>query len=549
MKKSTFSIAILAGLMLTASSCKKWLDVNQDPDTPQSPGVASVFPTQLAAISRGVQWDGRYLGKIIQNWVTNTGRAATEFTWDKHGYVSASDAGGDIWRMTYYGMARNLDYIIKVGEENRQWDYVGAAWALKAYSFQMVTDYSGEAIFSEAFKDEGTSFKYDTQEEIYMGVRRYCDSAIKYLDKTDYESTTVRLKTTDYVYDGDVTKWKKFVYGLLARNYNNLSNKAGFDPMVVVDYVNKAMASNSDDFLLPFDGTKTDDSNFFGPSRDNLTHFRQSAFIVGLLDGSILVGNRDSASRDPRLPHMLSASKDTSGTKNGGYNGGIPGTGDPNTGNKVIAQMWQDSTTGNPRISGVFIPTLGKYIFRDKAVEPVMTYAEMQFIKAEALYRSNTDMVGAHTAYKAGIKAHFDFINRTVFPRGNVAVFNTRAIPAVEVNGYLNGVAVEQNPNDLRLSDIMLQKYIALWGWGLLETWTDLRKNHYNLDLDPVYNDLPVYNAWTPPATLETSNQGKLAYRVRPRFNSEYVWNVDALIPIGGMNGDYHTYEMWFSKP
>jgi hypothetical protein len=49
--------------------------------------------------------------------------------------------------------------------------------------------------------------------------------------------------------------------------------------------------------------------------------------------------------------------------------------------------------------------------------------------------------------------------------------------------------------------------------------------------------------------TLFPDNGGKLAYRLRPRFNSEYVWNRAALDKIGGFNADYHTKEIWFMQP
>jgi hypothetical protein len=48
---------------------------------------------------------------------------------------------------------------------------------------------------------------------------------------------------------------------------------------------------------------------------------------------------------------------------------------------------------------------------------------------------------------------------------------------------------------------------------------------------------------------LFANNLGKLAYRCRPRYNSEYLYNVEALQKVGGLDLDYHTKEMWFSQP
>ncbi|MEJ7671800.1 MAG: hypothetical protein WKF59_03620 [Chitinophagaceae bacterium] len=81
-----------------------------------------------------------------------------------------------------------------------------------------------------------------------------------------------------------------------------------------------------------------------------------------------------------------------------------------------------------------------------------------------------------------------------------------------------------------------MQKYIALWGWGFIETWTDLRKYDY---------DGNIFTSFTLPTTFSTNNNNKPAYRVRPRYNSEYLWNIDALNAIGGFDLDYHTKKMW----
>ena len=94
--------------------------------------------------------------------------------------------------------------------------------------------------------------------------------------------------------------------------------------------------------------------------------------------------------------------------------------------------------------------------------------------------------------------------------------------------------------SSLTISQILLQKYIALWGYGYIETWTDLRKYDY---------DANVFTSFAVPTTLYGDNGGKLAYRVRPRYNSEYIWNIDALTAIGGFDLDYHTRKLWIQNP
>jgi hypothetical protein len=93
----------------------------------------------------------------------------------------------------------------------------------------------------------------------------------------------------------------------------------------------------------------------------------------------------------------------------------------------------------------------------------------------------------------------------------------------------------------------MLQKYIALYGWGSHETWVDMRRFHYT-DLDPVTGK-QVYADFVPGGgTLYINNNGKFVYRARPRYNSEYLYDVPSLQKVGALNLDYHTYECWFSQ-
>ena len=85
----------------------------------------------------------------------------------------------------------------------------------------------------------------------------------------------------------------------------------------------------------------------------------------------------------------------------------------------------------------------------------------------------------------------------------------------------------------------MSQKYIAQWAWGHNELWMDMRRYHYT-DIDPV-SGTQVFRGFTPPTVLYPDNGGKIVQRIRPRYNSEYVWNRPGLDAIGGLALDYHT--------
>ena len=50
-------------------------------------------------------------------------------------------------------------------------------------------------------------------------------------------------------------------------------------------------------------------------------------------------------------------------------------------------------------------------------------------------------------------------------------------------------------------------------------------------------------------AKLAADNGGKIVQRIRPRFNSEYVWNRPGLDAVGGLALDYHTKPLWITQP
>jgi len=544
-KRNIFCVSLIAASLFFSTGCEEYLDVNTNPNAPDQVVAPHLYlPAMQSELALGIQFDSRYLGKYVQNWVSRD----VDITWDLHGYAAGSDAAGQLWRAAYYSFGANLTDMITKAEEEKKYDFVGVGYIMRALGWQIITDYHGEAVVSEAFNFQ-ESYKYDTQEFIYGEVKRLTELGISYLERTDGVGPEVSLLSRgDLIYDGDRAKWIKFAYGLLAINAHHLSNKSSYNPAQVIEYVNKSLASNADDASVRFQGSVSDDTNFFGPRRGNLNTFRQSYFIVGLLDGTnptfrdpdltdpVFTGEH---LKDPRLPVMLSPSPD------GEYRGVFPSVG---MNNQYSVASERPKNLWNTETDVVAATAPGKYLFGNDTRFPIMTYAQLQFIKAEAAYLNN-DKTLALDAYTKGVNAHLDFVKTFTTD----ATFNQRR------EAYMASPAlIPATPADLTLSKIMLQKYIAQWGWGFIETWSDLRRYHYTeneqhqggnalgvADENAADN---VFRGFMLPTTLYSVNQGMPAYRVRPRFNSEYMWNRAALDPIGGLKDEYHTMEMWFSK-
>jgi hypothetical protein len=240
-------------------------------------------------------------------------------------------------------------------------------------------------------------------------------------------------------------------------------------------------------------------------------------------------GNQFGGTDDPRRTRMLSPSPD------GSYRGL-----DPNVvafGALTTAQQ-PNNFYGYPSNTGLGLPS--RYLFSDKSRMPVMTYSQLQFIKAEAALRMG-DQGTALGAYRNAISSHIDFVNARNSD-DNQAVTQ---ISAAEKAAFLASPNIV--PATLTLSHIMSQKVIAQWAWGHNELWMDMRRYHYT-DLDPV-SGTQVFRGFAAPSNLYPDNGAKVVQRIRPRFNSEYVWNSASLGVIGALATDYHTKPLWITQP
>ena len=502
---------ILIGLVATTlSSCKDFLNINTDPSVPQKVSATTLLAPILAQMVRGETLDSRFIGLYSQMFAVSS----TGDTWERHGYIAGSDAIGEKWRSHYWSIGKNIDLIIDDATTTNSNDFIGAAKAIRAWSWQSSTDVYNEMILTQAWEPNRYVFDFDSQEAIYAEVVRLCNEALADLDK----GGAPRLKTADIVYQGDLARWKRFINGILARNANHLSNKSTYKPDEVIKYCDLALAANTDNFNVPHNASSTTDANFFGTLRNNFANYRASIGIVKLLDGTTFGGVRD-----PRLAIMIPPSPDSV------YRGLQTFTADANNaaGNlKRIPNVWgaaPGSITPAMSANSGFT-SVGRWIFRDAEPHYVMTASEIQFIKAEAAFRKG-DKVMAAAAYQKGITLHMAF----------------SGVTTANQTSFLTSAAVKTDAT-ITMADIMQQKYIALWGHGALEAWVDMRRFKY---------DVGVYTNFVVPTTSQyfPDNNGKLAYRCRPRYNSEYVWNRAALDKFGGNNADYHTYEPWFVKP
>lgn len=551
------SFLLFGGLcLLGTTSCKKRIeDAYLNPNAPVIVPVETILPgviggftafNSAAGTNYGVQADDVLLGRYIQYW----GSTANGENYGSMGGTINSDNTGAIWAAVYYGHGQNVNRIIQWGSEQEKWDFVGVAQAVRAWDWLELTNQYGEAILKEAFNTSQQQFNYDTQPEFYDSCRSYCFRALANLSRTDGNVNPANLALSDaYFNGGSIDKWKKFVYGILARSYNNLSSKGIYLTNGYADsamkYAALSCSSNTDNIMATFSVANTSNgfNSYFGPTRSNIGTIRQGAYIADLMSGV-----NDTAFKgvsDPRTWYILSENK------NNTFKGVYPWLGmtqylsGTTPTNDYPKNFWRNATA-NSTVGGA--PDSTRYVYRNAGPWPMMTASEMQFTLAEAAFKKG-DKATAYAAYKNGISLNFDMLTATY--QTNVPA-SKLITPLMKTTYMTDPAIVPLTSAGLTLSHIMLQKYIALYGWGTHQTWTDMRKYHY-VDIDASTGH-QVYASFLPPPKspinyLISTNNGKYVYRCRPRYNSEYLYNIPELTRIGALNNDYNTYECWFSMP
>ena len=526
---------VLAGSLTLSAGCENFLDVNTNPNAPEIVAPNLYLAPMLHWMVTAPEFDGRFVARYTQQLtiplVQTTG---TPSTWDRMGYDRTSDNGGEQWRDYYWNFGQNLIDMMTKSEVEQRWDLLGIGYILKAWGWLALTDLHGEIIIKEAFDPTKLTFNYDTQQFAYEEVFRLLDSASVYLQKTGGVVEPAYVARGDKMYNGDRAKWLKFANGLRAIALNHFSNKSTYNPAAVIAAVDASFASNGDDALLTYPGSDPGlaDFNFLGRTRNNFTTYRQTQFVVGLMNGTVF-GPEDPRMKRMLVPDELKTAWRGINPNDGGYNG-------------LAVTLQPRNPMGYVGTGGVGVS--GWYLFDDKAKIPAMTYAQLQFVKAEAAYRMG-DQATALAAYTNGISAHIDWVNARNLDNnqsGRLDIAPTQ-ISAAEKAAFLADPRIIPPVGSLTLTQIMSQKYIAQWAWGHNEVWMDMRRYHYT-DRDPV-TGAAIYPGFTIPTNLDADNAGKPVQRIRPRYNSEYVWNRAALQTIGGLALDYQTVPLWITQP
>lgn len=176
--------------------------------------------------------------------------------------------------------------------------------------------------------------------------------------------------------------------------------------------------------------------------------------------------------------------------------------------------------TGAAQYQAGVVGSTGSFDCRPDSDFDVLTYHEMCFIKAEVYMRMG-DKANALAAYKEGIRANMNRMQKKLreWEAGGYTVNNPDMAPMDDaaIEAYLSSAAVAQNAGELTMSDIMLQKYIAM-GCSI-ETFNDMRRFNFSAgniaDFGVVYPGYKRGPLFAGQAELTGSNPNDPTYWVR----------------------------------
>lgn len=447
MKNLNYKIFALSVVLIVFSgSCKKQLNINDDPSrlTPDQANMAGILASTIQFTSTSFFNVGQYGNAYPQYLAGSNAYEANIDAYNPYGF-------DNIWESAYRDAIPNLKDLIARAEILGAPQYAGIGKLLLALNLMQCTDIWGDLPYSEAFQGPSNPApKYDPQQSIYtLSLKAILDGAIADLEKPIPATTALQVGTTDLIYGGVIVKWIKAAYGARARYYIHLSVKDPANLAKAVADANKSFSTLAGDldrtgaFDLQLNYTSEKPNPWYTnlglPIPGNKQH-RPSYFIVNLMNGAAYYPGLI----DPRLPKLFD-------------NGGLP----TYVGRPVGA------LSTDPGVSLANTQITDKTFYGGKTSPVViLSYAEVQFIKAEGLFSTNKQ--GAYDAYLEGIRSNMLKLG----------------VASGDINAYTTGPSpVAKGAASLTITDIMLQKYIALF--LQMETWTDMRRYQYSTTVYP----------------------------------------------------------------
>jgi len=426
------AIALLVCFSLTIG-CKKFLDVNENPNNPDQATPTLLLPTVEASIGQIVGNSFQVYGNFWAQYWTQNPSASQYRTIEQ--YRVTNTAFDRPWITIYRNALQNAQLIINDQSTPNSERTKGIAYILKAYTFQLATDAFGDIPLSEALRgNEITSPRFESQKVVYDSIFHYIDQGRILLNSAN----TVSPGSQDMIFGGDVAQWNAFANTLQLRAYLRLSQ---VEPQRARDGVAALFASGAT-FL-----TTDANINYIATGGNENPFYNESVGLGGTQNpvASATAVNAYKRNNDPRVFRFYDA----------------VGTAD------TIANIRQGSyaSNANKPVSPPSALVGARASNTASATAPVklISATESYFLQAEAVARGWAPG-NVVTLFRSGITESFSALGIESQAAAYIA-----SAPDAQLPGNVNG----------NIAAIITQKYYAMNGFQGFEAWTEWRRTGY----------------------------------------------------------------------
>ena len=470
MKKIVQMIFAITTMVLVLVSCKKDItDLNVDKNAATDMDITYLVSNgtlRIAGEYENVRANMIYAAPMIQHTASTSGF----INGDK--YTLSAEYSGAYFENHYPNVIRNFSQAIEKTKGVADLVNINStAVILRAFDLHRMTDIYGDIPYTQAGYglvdgDKNWFPKYESQKDVYAALVKDIKAA---RDKMSASAKSMGIQ--DFIYGGDVTKWKKFANSLLMRIAMRMSNVDAATAAAVYKeaYASGAFTSNADNGHIKFAS---------GPQGINRNGLNDGMWGTYKYTKDVKISKTFidwmKANKDPRLmivsggigsPDLDAPSKwktaeaDQEGMPNGYTNLNIATALSASTAAAFKAIADQPNR--------VFSMVNLKYLdWEDPYI--LITYAEVELMNAEAALKGWLT-TSAETHFNNGVKAAIQ----------NWAGFDASfARTTSEIDTYIagRGFAAASSANKLKLIG---EEYWAATFLNDIESWSNWRRTGF----------------------------------------------------------------------
>jgi hypothetical protein len=387
MKYNLFKITAVLLMGVSLVSCKKYLDINKNPNNATEVDPKLLFSFATTTLVNNRAGGDLFMPMALAGQSQAGGGSSTDgVSWGSGAedqYVFSPFSFANIWTQFYTSVGINLKQAIVLSESSTPVNNNAAAQSkvVLAETFYELTTIYGDVPFSEALREDISAPKFDAQKDVLEGCLTMLDEAIAQFEP----GSELKITSYDMFYGGDIDKWIQVAKAMKLRILMTMvdqddSKKSAIGDLITAD---EMLQSADDNFQISFQNIAGKRSPKYQIDADylaNVDFFYASSYVLDPM--------KDDA--DPRIPFFFQNAAT--------WRPKLDLPGGATTYNGILPGEDADDEVASKISSDLHSPTQADVVF---------SFQELLFYKAEAYARGlgvTQDLTMANTLYKQAVE-------------------------------------------------------------------------------------------------------------------------------------------------